>query len=435
MGFRIFRGRAELTTSTKSIYRHSGFLRFWSAVTISGIGGQVTLIALPLTAVLTLHASPVQLGLLAAAQTAPVIIVTPLAGVVADRFPVRLVNSLCDVARGLVLLIIPLLTVAHLISLSALYFLAVILGSLKALADVAHHSMLPHIVSKEEIVPGNAAVNTAYSVTGVAGPGLGGLLVGLFTAPYALIVDSVSFLISGGLISSLRTRPTDSKPARQSWWKMASEGFKYLIRERGLLALALCSGTTNLFIQAYSTVLVIYVVQSLGLLPVMLGTVYACGAVGGMVGAALARRLAQRVDPPTLMLCSLAVTGTAFTALSTAALFSSDAARIAVLIGGSFISTCSTTIYNVHAVSSRQQLARRDMLGRVTASYRLLSHGTMPLGALLGGLCASALGPGPAIALSGTAIVVWIGTLFLTPFRDSQRRAEEKSEPAAATAH
>ncbi|WP_441250513.1 MFS transporter [Kitasatospora sp. McL0602] len=414
----------------RSIYRHRGFLSLWSAVTVSGIGSQVTVVALPLTAMLTLGADPLQIGTLAMVQTLPVLFVTPVAGVVVDRFPVKLVNSLCDAARGVLLLAVPVLAALDRLSLLWLYVLGLLLGCFKAMADVAHHSILPHVVEEDRILAGNAAVNTSYSVTDVAGPGLGGVLTQLLGAPTALIADSVSFFLSGGLIASLRMRPTERAP-RQRWSTMAREGFGYLFREKGLLTLALCSGVANLFLQAYGTVLVVFIVGSLALPPSVVGAVYACGALGGVAGSVLAERIGRVARPTTAMMGGLVVTGLGMAGLAAAGLAAEPWARIAILIAGTAACTAGLGVYNVHAMSTRQRLVRRDMLGRVTAGYRLLSHGALPLGSLLGGLGAQYLGASAAVALSGAAVVGWVGVLLLTPFR---RLHQEGVQPGSGAA-
>ncbi|MFG2428707.1 MFS transporter [Streptomyces sp. NPDC048590] len=408
------------------IFRDMNFVRFWGAVTVSGIGSQVTLLALPLTAVLTLRADAFQVGLLTTLQMLPVLFVTPFAGVMADRFPVRLLNSLCDLLRGFVLLSVPVMAWLDSLTVERLYVVALVLGCLKCLADVAHHSMLPHLVDDDRLVAGNAAVNASYSVTNVAGPGLGGALIQLLTAPFALLVDVVSFLLSGALIASLRTRPADpdqeaaGKPS-EGWWRSVAEGFRYLVADHRLLFLGLCSGAANLFIQAYATVLVIFVVQSLGLSATVLGIVYGCGALGGVAGAMVAKRVGERFAAGTAIVAGLVCTGVGIIGLTAAALVDGVLPRSAVLVLGTLVYSAGVALYNVHAMSTRQRLARRDMLGRVTASYRLLSHGALPLGSFLGGLGADRLGAGPTIALAGVGVIVWVGILMLTPFRRLQQ--------------
>ncbi|MFS0696654.1 MFS transporter [Streptomyces nitrosporeus] len=410
------------TGRQRSVFRDGAFLRFWTAVTVSGAGSHVTLLALPLTAVLALQADALELGLLTAVQMLPVLFVTPFAGVMADRFPVRLLNSACDVLQGLLLLLIPLMAWLDALSLPLLYTVGLFLGCLKCLADVAHHSMLPHIVDDERLVPGNAAINGSYSVTAVAGPGMGGAVIQVLTAPYALLVDAVSFLLSGALIASLRTRPAPPRAtAALGWWRSVTEGFGYLVRERQLLVLGLCSGVANLFIQAYSTVMVIFVVQSLSLPPTALGAVYACGALGGVGGAMGARRTGDRLSPGTAIVLGLVCAGLGIAGVGLAGLADGTPARIAVLVAGTFVYSAGAALYNVHAMSTRQRLARRDMLGRVTASYRLLSHGALPLGAFAGGLCAQHFGTGTTIACAGAGVIAWVGVLMLTPFRQLQR--------------
>jgi Na+/melibiose symporter-like transporter len=405
-----------------SVYRDGNFRRFWIAVTVSGMGSHITLLAMPLAAVLTLHASATQLGLLAAFQYVPVLFVTPFAGVMADVFPVKLTNALADLLRGVVLLAVPVLAWLDQLTIVWLYLLALLLGCLKSVADVAHHSMLPHIVADDELVAGNSAVNTSYSVTNVAGPGLGGLLIQAINATTAILLDAISFFVSAGLIGSLRMRAADhdEAPQRPRWLVMVREGFTYLFRDRRLLSLGLLSGMTNLFLTAFTTILVFYAVTTLSLSTTVLGIVFATGAVGGVLGSNAAKRVGDRLTPPTAMLAALVVVGTGVAALALAALVTGGPARAAILIAGTLVLSAGEGVYNVHAMSTRQSLAKREMLGRVTASYRLMSHGAMPLGALLGGVFGEKIGAGPTIGVAGLVIAVGAAVLFLTPFRRLQ---------------
>ncbi|MFE0512473.1 MFS transporter [Streptomyces sp. NPDC058964] len=413
-------------------FRNRDFARFWTAITASGLGSQVTILAVPLVAVGELHASPTQLGILAALQGLPVLVVTPFAGVVADRYSSRSVNVLTDLGRGLLLLAVPALAAADGLTIGWMYAIALAVGCLKSVADVAHHSILPSIVIKEELVPANAAVNASYSVSDIAGPGLGGLLIQALTAPYAVIADSLSFLLSGSLIASLPGSGPQTGQPRGSWWSMAKEGFSYLFRERVLLTLSLAAGLANVFFQFYSAVFILYAVQSLHFNSFVIGVTYGVGAVGGIAGAARSRRIGEKLGAVNAMLCGLAAVGAGMLAVAGAVEANATAVRVAVVTIGIFTFSAGLGIYNTHSVSTRQRIAKPETLGRVTASARLLSHGAGPIGSLAGGLIAAATSPAVAVAAAGVGLMGMVIGLRWTPFaRIPDHRAPERDLSAA----
>ncbi|MEU1880043.1 MFS transporter [Streptosporangium sp. NPDC020072] len=410
-----------MTVSAKHaerVWKNPNYLRFWSGVTISGIGSQITMVALPLTALVTLKADAGDLGLLTAVQYLPTLLITPVAGILADRFPRRQLNIWCDLARGLLLLVIPLTAAVHVLSFPVLLASGFVLGCLKSIGDIAHHAMLPQLVTDKQLTAGNAGISASYSVTDVTGPAIGGVLVQAVGAPFAILADSVSFLASGTLLALSRPRPDAVAPAaRGRWLSLVKAGFSYLLADRRLLILAICSGVANIAIQAYMTAYVIFAVHDVGLSPGALGLVYGAGALGGLAGASLATPISRRTSPGAAMLIGMGAAAAGILTVALSVTPSGQAARITVVIIGMMAFDCGLGVYNVHAITARQTLARPELLGRVTASYRLISHGAVPLGALLGGFFAGSYGATTAIVVAGTFYLLWTLALPFTPFR------------------
>jgi len=402
-----------------SVFRNTSFVRFFVAITVSGFGSQVSTVAIPLVAILALDASAIELSLVTAMQFAPIYVVTPVAGVIADRYPTKFVNGLCDVLRGVLSLSVPTFFLLGWLTLPLLCAMALVLGSLKALADVAQHSMLPNIVPPEKLVPGNAAINTSYSVKEIVGPSLGGVLVQAFSAPFALIADGIGFLSSGALILTLSTRHVRAKSALagRNWYSLVGDGFRFLKKEQRLLWLGICGGVSNFLTFTYLGVFSLYVIRDLGLAPLALGLSLGMGAVGGILGANVARFVRAKLPLAKTLLVAEFVGGGGIAILALASLMTSDPGKIAVLIVGMFVYSFAMAVYNVYSMSTRQRLVPADMLGRVTASYRLMSHGAIPLGALVGGVLAGPLGLPALVALSGGSIAIWALVLTRTPFR------------------
>lgn len=401
--------------STSLILRDRNFLRLWSAITVSGVSAHIWLLAIPLIAISHFHADASQLGKLAAFQLLPVFILTPIAGALVDSLPARMINSVCDLARGVLLFAIPILDAFGELTLVWMYVVAAMIGSFAVVGDVAHHTMLPRVVDDEHIVAGNAAINASWSVTDVAGPGLAGVAIQIMTAPFAVIINAIGFLSSGLLISSIRMLPQPKAP-RANWLVMIKSGFMFLWRQPPLLMLGLSGGVANLFIQAYTTIFVLYAVNGLGLEPIGIGVLYAVGALGGIAGAAVATWVAGRISRVGALFVGNVTTGTGMIVVGSSALFDPPFQVIQAVIGVAMFSG-GLGVYNVHSMSTRQQAAPRQMLGRVTASYRLLSHGSLPLGAVVGGYTGEWIGLAWTCALAGILLTLWMCFVLVTPFR------------------
>src|SRR5919204_1804221 len=185
--------------------RNQDFLKLWGGQSVSLVGSQVTRLALPLAAVLTLHAGPVQMGLLGAAQLAPYILLGLFAGVWVDRLPRRPILIATDVGRAGLLALIPLLAVSGSLQLAHLYVIGFMLGTLELFFEVAYMSFLPRMVGREQLPAANSSLQMSDSVAQVAGPGLAGVLVQALTAPIAIFVDALSFLGSAASLVLIQT--------------------------------------------------------------------------------------------------------------------------------------------------------------------------------------------------------------------------------------
>ena len=394
------------------------FRKLLAAVTLSGIGAEVSAVALPLVALLILDASAYEIGILAALAYVPVIIVTPFAGVLSDRYPPRIVNGLADITRGVAILFVPTLAWMDLLSIPVLFIIALAVGVIEAISSVAHHSILPAVVPSNQIEKGNTSLSMSYSVTEVAGPGLGGVLVQFFGAPIALLVDSFGFLASGILLLRMKTIPrkSESNSPPANWFVLVAWGFKFLWDEKRLLWLGICGGVSNMLLFAFTTVLSIFIVSALGLEPWAFGAVLALGAVGGVVGALVAGGIRDRVSLPSTLLGAEIAGGIGVVIVSLGSVPNGGWLSFVIVGLGMLVYSGAMGVYNVHSMSTRQLLSPPEYLGRVTASYRLLSHGAIPLGAILGGVAAGVWGSGIVILAAGALLVLWALALRLTPF-------------------
>ena len=265
-----------------SLWRHREFLKFWAGAAISDVGSQVTLLAVPLIAALTLQATPWQMGLLAAAGGAPILLVGLFAGVWVDRVRRRPVMIATDLGRAALLLVIPVAAVAGVLRIEILYAVLLLTGALTVLFDVADMSMLPSLVASDRIVEANSKLKSTAAAAQVAGPSVGGVLVSLMTAPFALLADALSFLFSAAFIAGTRVSETapDTRGAGAGVLGEITEGFRAVIHDRILLALAGAAATTILFGRMFNAVYVLYMTRDLGLSAMGIGLVFATGGEG-----------------------------------------------------------------------------------------------------------------------------------------------------------
>jgi MFS family permease len=389
-----------------SLWRHRDFLKLWSGETISLFGTQVTVLALPLTAVLTLGAGARELGLLNAARFAPFIVVTLLAGVWVDRRRRRPILVSTNLGRALFVAVVPAAAFADVLRIELLYLVGFLAGVLTVFFDVAYQSYLPSLIGRSQLTAANSRLEASHSAAEVGGPGVGGVLVQVATAPYALLVDAVSFLVSGLLLASIdREEPAPSRDDAAPRMRTAiRDGFRFTFSNPYLRPIAGEAATFNLFEQAIMTVFVIYAVRELDLSAGLLGLIISIGAVGGLLGAVLASYPARRYGVGPTIVGAMVIACTV--PLAVPAIEGAPATTVPLFGLTFFMWGLALAVSNVHVVSLRQAATPDHLLGRMNASYRFFTYGAIPLGALLGGFL------GEAIGLRATLLVAAFGLLL-----------------------
>jgi Na+/melibiose symporter-like transporter len=284
---------------------------------------------------------------------------------------------------------------------------------------------LPSLVGREHLVEGNSKLETTNSIARIVGPGLAGQMIQHLTAPVAIIVDAISFLLSAlslKMIDSDEVIPAQPRE-NQNVWREIREGLALVFGNRLLWALAGCTATFNLFSNMWGAVFILYITDDLGLSPGLIGVIAMAGAPGALFGALLARRIATRLGLGRTIMSAIIVTGLGTLLIPLA---SGTTPVIAVmLIAAWFISGFGNVVYNVNQVSLRQAITPNRLLGRLNATMRFLVWGTIPLGALIGGTL------GGAIGLHPTILVATIGSLFagLWVFFSPVRTLREQPQP------
>ena len=395
---------AAARPAPRSLLRNRDFLRLWTGETVSQLGTQITVLAIPLVAIEVLHATTLQVGLLSAAEFAPFLLVGLISGALVDRMRRRRVLIAGDLGRAVALGSIPLAHALGILNLGQLFVVVMVSGVLTVFFDVAYQSYLPALVEREQLADGNSKLELSRSGAQIAGPGVAGLLIHAVGGALAIFIDALSYVASALAVTSIRRREPALSPATtdQPRPKLRSEiheGLRYVLGHRYLRWMAACTALSNLFSSLVGAVLIVFAVRQLGLSAGAIGLIFTLGNIGFLIGAALTTRITNRLGVGRAIWMSMAVCSggyflIAFAPRATAALWFTAAL---------FIVTFGSPIYNINTVSYRQTITPDRLLGRMNATMRFMIWGTMPIGAIVGGVL------GTLIGLRATLVVGAIG--------------------------
>ncbi|SED39630.1 Predicted arabinose efflux permease, MFS family [Streptomyces sp. TLI_105] len=396
-----------LVERVPALLRERTFRRYWTGQTVSLVGDQISLIAIPLAAVLVLGADATAMGLLKTAELLPALLLNLPFGAWADRQASRRRAMIAaDLGRAALILSLPVAYALDTLTLGQLYAVAFGIGALTVLFEVCNVTLFVTLVPTERYVQANSLVNGSRSMAWLAGPGVGGLLVQFLTAPFALVADALTYLVSAGYLA--RIAPVEPAPAPVAKGHF-TEGLRWVVRERSMRALFAASGTIQFFNYMFSTIFVLYATTELGLGAGLLGLVLAAGAVGGLLGAVWSGAVVRRVGVGT----SLVAGFLGFTLpLLLVPLADGPLPLVAgVLFAAEFLSCLGVMLADIAAGSFQMALIPDAVRARVMGAYRTLNHGFRPLGALVGGLLGTAIGLRPTlwIATAGAVLaVLWL---------------------------
>ena len=387
-----------------SLWRDADFLKLWTGQTVSELGSVVTRTALPLVALLTLGAGAAEMAYLVVAASSGVLLVGLAAGAWVDRLPRRPVLIWTDVIRAGLLFSIPAAATAGTLRIEQLYLVAFVEACLGTLFDSAYHSYLPSLVGVDRVLEGNAKLSLSSSVAEVGGPGLAGALVQAVSAPFAILVDAVSFVASAVSLGAIRGREAPrSRELRRAIGREIVEGVQFVRRHALVLPIAASSVTEHFFGSFYAALYSLYLLEVLHLTPLLLGIAISAGGVGALVGAAFAGRIVRRIGIGrsilVMMLASSAIG--VLTPLASGALF---VATLMVFLP-QLIGDAADTVQWIAQDTVVQTAVPDRVLGRVNATLDVLSHGAAPFGALVAAVIAESFGVRTAIG------VAWLGGL------------------------
>jgi MFS family permease len=394
------------------LLRGADFRNLWLGQTVSLFGDQVTLIALPLAAVLVLHADAAQMGYLTAAALIPHLLFSLPAGAWVERVSRRrwLMIS-ADIARAGLLVSIPIAYAVDSLTFAQLYAVAFLTGSLAVVFDIAYMTLYVAVTKRKDYVEANSLLNGSRAFSNVAGPSIGGILVQIVSAPAALLADAISFVGSALFLTRIRAEEPPLEPAAGAMWAQVTEGMRFILGHSILRPLLASVATLNFFNFVFAALFILYATRELHVRSGTLGIVLGAGAFGGLLGAAVAGRLGRRIGigpafvlgmvlfPAPLLLVPLA--GGPKTVV------------LGMLFTAEFLSGLGVMILDINAGAIITALTPHRLRSRATGAFSFVNYGVRPLGALVGGALGSAFGLRPTLWFAAAAGV--LGVLWLVP--------------------
>jgi MFS family permease len=430
-------GGSPLEVKRRSLWRHPDYMKIWSAASISLMGTQVSQIAIPFIAVVVLKAPVFQVALLGTMEMLPFILFALPAGAWLDRVRRQPVLIAGDVGRAVALVSIPIAYSLGIMTIWQLYAVGFVTGILTVLFDVADQSYLPVLLEADDLVEGNAKLQISASAAQIVGPGLGGGLIALVAAPFAVVVDAASFVVSGGLISLIRKRET--KPERKvgadgshtSLRHEIAEGLQYVLGDRHLRMIAASTGTSNFGSSIAFAVFPVFAYAELRLSPGLVGAAFGLGGVGVLIAAVVAAPLAKRFGVGPVIVASIFLCGPG--TLLMVFLPSTALVAGALLLSWQLIIGFAGTVYNVNQVSFRQAITPIDIQGRMNATMRFTVWGTVPIGLVAGGILGSFLPLRATVLIGGiieSTAFLWVLASPVRSLREIPKVNRAEARPA-----
>jgi MFS family permease len=411
------------------LWRDADFLKLWAALSVSLMGTEITALALPLIAALSLDASPLQMGVLAAAGQLPFFLLSLPAGVWVDRVRRRPLLIGTDLASALLLLSVPVAAAIGEVRFAQLCLVAFGVGALAVVGEVAHYAYTPSLLGRADLVEGNSKFQVSHSAAAAAGPGLGGLLIQLLSAPVAVLLDAASFLASALLVRAIdRPEPVPAHPtAAETPARQIAAGLRALLGHPLLRPIVLAGSVANAFLNASLALYVLYATRELGLDAATIGLVFAVGGVFAVPGALLAPWAGRVFGVGRAIIGGWVLSALAAFLVPLAG--GPTAAVVAVLAAARALDGVTETVANIHQWTLRQSVTPDRLQGRVTASHRFVVYGAGAFGAMMGGALGSALGPRAALVVCATGALLAFASLLFSPLRHLR---EQPTDPEDA---
>ena len=420
------------------LWRNRDFVRLWTSLTITHFGGQITFLALPLTAALLLDATPIEMGVLIALESVPFALFGLFAGVLVDRAPKLPIIVWSDIGRGLALLVVPLCAWLGVLSMGVLYAVGFLIGTGSVLGWPAYQVFMTERVGRERLAEANAKIGISDSAAQLVGPGLAGALIQWLTAPFAILLDAFSFFLSAWILRGIPPDARDAPKMRgRSVGAEIREGLAEIWHNTTLRALAWSIAVWQVFRHAYFAIVVLFAARELGFSAGHLGALWMLAGLGTLAAAGAVAPLNRRLGFGPTMLLGILGTGVAWLIVATA----SGGPIVATVIFGVGLATLdfSGMVFFINYLTLRQAAAPEALRGRVIATMICLTVAAAPIGGLLGGWIAEHAGLRAALFFAGfgamalVVLMAWASPLLgLRSLEQAQpRRVESVTEELA----
>ncbi len=410
-----------------AVLRGRDFRRFWVGETVSLFGDQVSLIALPLTGVLVLHANAAQMGYLGAAALAPNLLFSLHAGAWVDRRGRRRQMMMATaLGRAALLATIPIAYAFGALTLTQLYVVGFAIGTLSVLFYVSYNTLFAALVPRERYVEASSLLNGSRAFSYIGGPSLGGLLVQVVSAPGALVADAISFVASAFALRSISPVEPPTEQAERGHLKA---GIRYIWRSPIIRAKLLATATINFFNFVFWAIFFLYAVRTLGVRPGVLGLVLGAASVGGLIGSLVTGRIGRRIGigPAFVLGCVLFPAPLVLVPLAGGAHWT----ILAFLFLAEFFSGLGVMILDISAGAITVALVPDRLRARVSGAYMVVNYGVRPIGALLGGALGTWIGLRPTLWIATVGAIAGVLWLLPSPFLRLRELPEMEEDPAA----
>lgn len=400
-----------------ALWRHPDFLRLWGAQIGSAFGSRITRTALPMIAILSIGATPTEVAILSALGVAPGVIVGLFVGGTVDRSRKRPLLIGADLTRAALILTVPAAAWLGVLTVPQLYIVAAAIGAATTLFQIADNAYLPTLIGKEHLLDGNAKLEATDAVAEAAGPGVAGVLIQVLTAPFAMVVDALTYLWSAWLLGRIRApEKAAAEPSETSTLHDIVTGVRACLAEPLIAPLLVAETILSFFGGFFLALYMIVALETLGLSPASVGLIISVGGIGAFAGATLAKPLARLAGTGRAMVIALAV-GQASALLIPLSLQVPSGLTIPLLLVHQLVGDAFVTAFVVHMISLRQRTLPHDVLGRANATFHVATGLMLAVGALVAGPLAGAIGVMPAMWIGALGGLLVVPVLLASPLR------------------